>query len=674
MALDQEKLNKFRLQRERLSGMLTEASQVVTGLTMDSASETLDQLAKKVGNDTFKIQVIGTFKNGKSTFINSLLGESVLPAYALPCTAVINEVKYGERKEAILHFRNPLPETLPASISPKALAHMRKYDMKDVPPMHVPYNELEDYVVIPMGEDPVEMLLESPYRKVELYWPLDLLKEGVEIIDSPGLEEDDTRTRVTLDYLTKADAILFVLAADKLCSKSEMDFIENYLHENGFNDPFFIVNRFDLIPESQREGIMRFARQKLGQYTSQDIYFVSAQQALDGQSQGNAALYGQSRMQLLSGSLSRFLTNDKGKLKLSQPARELKRILSNEALYKVIPSQRALLEKSLTEVQARYDAARPELDTLRKKKDQIVARLTLRIEQSRNEFRRAVSRNVLNVVDALPAWIDDFEPQTSLGVIPTKNKINNVVVEIAEHVGAKIAEQQKTWKHDVMIPLVNDRAQYIFDSTEQDLSRLYKDIDNVTVSISGSNDVELKPVPVWQRIAALSGGLLLGCPELALAGGISGLTKELAKSVALVLGTEAVLAMIVGLSNPVVLVGGIAAALLGRGFTSDAAMRQLKKKLTEKYVETVSGNAEQSASDTAQTICQSLTDLSTALSTAVDKEIAQTEAQVRNIMDEMKKGQTHVAARRRAIDAAEQKIRTLSTALDQLSFELIEQN
>ena len=266
-------------------------SEVINELNMSSASENLDKLGKKVNNDTFRIQVIGTFKNGKSTFINSLLGEAVLPAYYRPCTAVINEVKYGEKKEAILHFRNPLPQDLPSSISQKALAHMQKYKMKDVPPLNIDYNELEDYVVIPMGEDPNEMLLESPYEKVELFWPLELLKEGVEIIDSPGLNEAETRTHVTMDYLTKADAILFILAADRLCSQDEMDFIENNLYESGFTDPFFIVNHFDFIPDNQKDEIRHFAKMKIGKYSTNEIFYISALQALEGETKHDSALY-----------------------------------------------------------------------------------------------------------------------------------------------------------------------------------------------------------------------------------------------------------------------------------------------------------------------------------------------------------------------------------------------
>lgn len=60
MALDQEKLNRFRAQKERLGGMLSDASEVINDLNMSSASENLDKLSKKVNNDAFKIQVIGT--------------------------------------------------------------------------------------------------------------------------------------------------------------------------------------------------------------------------------------------------------------------------------------------------------------------------------------------------------------------------------------------------------------------------------------------------------------------------------------------------------------------------------------------------------------------------------------------------------------------------------------
>lgn len=673
MALDQEKLNRFRVQKERLGGMLSDASEVINDLNMSSASENLNKLSKKVNNDTFKIQVIGTFSNGKSTVINSLLGEEVLPAYALPTTAVINEVKYGDNKEAILYFRNPLPENLPASLSVKALEHMKKHGMKNIPPLHISYNEIEDYVVIPMGEDPKEMLLESPYEKVELFWPLPMLKEGVEIIDSPGLNESDTRARVTMDYLSKADAILFVLAADHLCSKDEMEFVENFLNAYGFTDPFFVVNRFDLIQEREKDRVIKFAEMKLAGFTTNPIYCISAQKALDGLVKHDAGLIEESRITPFVTHLTNFLTKDKGKIKLSQPARELKRILNNEALYKVIPSQRAMLDSSLDEVRARYDAAKPRLEMLKTKKEQLISKLKLRIEQSKHEFVRASNRNYLSVAEMIPGWINTFQPKNKFSVIPTKSKATLVVSEITDYVVGKLETQQKEWKNTVLQPLVEERSQYIFESAEQDLSNLYAELDSLNVSISGQHDVDPNTVPLWQRIAAGAGGLLLGDIGLAFSGGVNGFSKDLAKVAGFEIGAGALLYFL-GALNPFTLVAVLLTAIISSWKSSSSgAMKRTKEMVSEQIVNQLTANAGENSSQMAEAICQKLDEIANSISAAIDVEIGQTKEQVQSIIAEMQRGQASIDARKQVICSCENKITALSTELDAFTFELIEQ-
>lgn len=675
MALNQEQLNKFREQKERLGAMLSDSADVISELNMVSASENLSKLSEKVNNETFKIQVVGTFSNGKSSVINALLGENVLPAYALPTTAVINEVKYGEKKEAILYFRNPLPEKLPATLSKKAKSHMEKHNYSNVPPLVIDYNEIEDYVVIPMGEDPTEMLMESPYEKVELFWPLEMLKQGVEIIDSPGLNESETRAKVTMDYLTKADAILFVLAADKLCSQDEMDFIENNLHAYGFTDPFFVVNRFDLINEREKDRVKRFAELKLSEYSTNPIYYISAFNAVEGAVNNDYQRVENSGILPFVNHLTDFLTKDKGRIKLSQPARELKRILSNEALYKIIPGQRAMLDSSLDEVKERYERAKPRLENLKSKRDQIVARLNLRIEQSRHEFQRAVNKNTLTIADMIPGWISSYNVRASFSTFHPKDSAKKIAMEISDHVTKKIQEQQKKWKDEVMLPLAQERAQYIFDSADQDLTKLYSELDSLTVAISGGQEVEVKNVPLWQRIAGMGAGVLLGMPDVAIAGGMNGLSKDLLKNLGIVLGTEALLIFIVGALNPIVLIGGMIAGLLSGGFLqANSAVNKIKEKLTQTYVTAICDKAQDNSYELASKICKQLSDISKDISTAVETEIKGVEQQVNGIIKEMEKGQSNIEARKNVLDTCESKIKDISSNLDALTFELIEQN
>ena len=676
MALNHEELIKFQIQKEKLGDMLSEAATIVNELNMTSAGENLEQLGKKVNNDTFKIQVIGSFKNGKSTFINSLLGEEVLPAYALPCTAVINEVKYGEEKRAILHFRNPLPEKLPESISSKAMLHMKEHNMQDVPAIEIPYTEIENYVTIPMNMDATEMLLESPYEKVELFWPLDMLKEGVEIIDSPGLNEAATRTKVTMEYLSKADAILFVMNAQALCGLSEMDFIQNTLNASGFNDIFFVVNRWDCIRNREKEEMKKFAHLKLDQYTTNEIFFVSAQNALDGELDNDIELYNGSGMPAFTEALTGFLTKDKGKIKLSQPARELKRILNNEALYKVIPSQRSMLDVSLNDLKERYEKAKPQLEALKTRKEQVVTKINLRIEQSKHEFRRAVLRNTTSVTDMIPAWVAEFEPTTKFDGFfkPSDESISKVISEIAGHVQAKVEEQQNEWKNEVLIPLAQEKSQSIFEMAETDLSRILNDIDSIRVNISGNHSTApAEDVPVWERIGGAVAGFLGGGIGGAISGGAYGLSKELAKSIAINIG-GAVLLGLLGLLNPFTGVLLALATLIGGTIHhEEKILNQIKQNVTNELVKQLSNNADDNADEIAGTIADGLSKVTNGISKALDQEIEQVEKEIQGIIDEMTKGEKNVNERKKVIASCETKIREISTDLDAFTFELLEQ-
>ena len=94
----------YKSKQAELTKLIEDTLRVASKLNTEKLCNALERLVGKVSNTSFKIQIAGTFKNGKSTFINALLGEEILPAYALPCTAVINEVKYGDEKKAKLYF------------------------------------------------------------------------------------------------------------------------------------------------------------------------------------------------------------------------------------------------------------------------------------------------------------------------------------------------------------------------------------------------------------------------------------------------------------------------------------------------------------------------------------------------------------------------------------------
>lgn len=214
-----EKKRRIITSLKELAGIVDELNEM--GLSINGTA--LLDLKNKLDNDSFKVLVIGEFKNGKSTFINAMMGDKVLPVYSTPCTAVINEVIYGKEKRAVLYFKNPLPKEISPDITPSAMQHLKKYEGQEIPPIEIDVSKLEDYVAIPdPSKDPVDSIKELPYSKVVLEYPIELCHDGIEIIDSPGLNENGTRTKVTEDYLNQADAILFVFRCPKIAGASEI--------------------------------------------------------------------------------------------------------------------------------------------------------------------------------------------------------------------------------------------------------------------------------------------------------------------------------------------------------------------------------------------------------------------------------------------------------------------
>src|SRR4051812_28780153 len=65
-----------------------------------TARDIRDERLGKLDDERFTLVVLGEFNHGKSTFINALLGESVLPTGITPTTAVLCHLHAGKQRKA----------------------------------------------------------------------------------------------------------------------------------------------------------------------------------------------------------------------------------------------------------------------------------------------------------------------------------------------------------------------------------------------------------------------------------------------------------------------------------------------------------------------------------------------------------------------------------------------
>lgn len=190
---------------------------------LSGKAEALNDLASDIQNDFFTIVVLGEFKRGKSTFVNALLGEKILPTDVLPETATINAIMYSPVPTLSVVMRDGSEEA--GEVSEQFL---KKFS----------------------AQNPQAIAEKVKYIKIG--YPADILRQNVVIVDTPGVSDiNEQRCEVTYRFIPKANAILFLLDANSPLKKSEKDFIDQHLLPLGGDHILFLANKYDDVDEEE---------------------------------------------------------------------------------------------------------------------------------------------------------------------------------------------------------------------------------------------------------------------------------------------------------------------------------------------------------------------------------------------------------------------------------------
>jgi small GTP-binding protein len=211
----------------------------------------------------FLLVIAGEFNSGKSSFINALLGERVLPEGVTPTTDRINLLRHG-------------PE---------------------------------------ITERPLEAFL------LERTHPAELLRE-LNVVDTPGTNAVIRRhEELTRDFVPRADLVLFVTSADRPFSESEREFLEQ-IREWG-KKIVFIVNKIDILagPAEQAE-VIAYVRDNAAALLGDapQVFPVSARRAVQARTQSAPELWEESGFDAVEEYLLRTLDQEERiRLKLLNP-------------------------------------------------------------------------------------------------------------------------------------------------------------------------------------------------------------------------------------------------------------------------------------------------------------------------------------------------------------------
>lgn len=231
------------------------------GLGMLLQSNRCREEAQLVKDGLFRVVVMGTFTSGKSTLINALLGKKVLPESALPSTAILTFIQFGcEEDDVEIHYKDIINED--GSISQGRVEHISKDEFMET----YRYGIADAETLAVTGN--VTRFKNVAYSIMRCSLPL--MQNGVNIVDTPGLEDKEVATELALDIAAKAQAIVYVCGERGFAEADREYFNENFKGNPG--NVFFILNKTDLIvSDVEREQALKRVRQDVkGCFTKSD--------------------------------------------------------------------------------------------------------------------------------------------------------------------------------------------------------------------------------------------------------------------------------------------------------------------------------------------------------------------------------------------------------------------
>jgi len=313
----------------------------------DLISETI----KRLDEEVFTLVVLGEFKRGKSTFINSLLEKSVVPTGVVPLTAIPTLIKYGEKERAEIIFR-------------------------DGGRKEVDIGHLIDYVT-----EKGNPRNEKGVKEVIICLPSELLSLGVVLVDTPGIGSIyQHNTDVAYSYLPKADAVIFVFSADSPLSKNEAEFLKSI--RTNVKELFFVLNKIDLLSDWELQEMLCFLRQSLKTdlaFEDINIYPVSSRLALRAKIDNDEKLLEESGILVLENDLYDFIRDKKERIIIDKAIdRAFKSI---QELEFCINLQERSLNLSIEELSEKIRLCEDEEERLRQELENVVYILNKEVDK-----------------------------------------------------------------------------------------------------------------------------------------------------------------------------------------------------------------------------------------------------------------------------------------------------
>ena len=324
----------------------TEILTVISGIETLTQKESLETDSKLLAvreqliSNSFNLVILGQFKRGKTTLINSLIGKEILPSSVVPLTSIVTILKFGEKVGCFIY-------------------------MEDGSKKEVGIEELSDYVTEKGNPKNVRGV-----RCARIEYPSSFLEQGMLLVDTPGVGSTFLHnTETTYNFLDHLDAALFLMSADIPISQAEKELLDTI--KSSTQKIFFVLNKIDNLTTEEIKEISAFNKHILEEmgFSVQEILPISAREALKAKMADNEIQLSKSGLINLEDALGNFLASEKGKIVLNTAIAKIKRIITQKLSQIVI--EKNTLEASDEELENKINTFHKLVASLKQDREDI---------------------------------------------------------------------------------------------------------------------------------------------------------------------------------------------------------------------------------------------------------------------------------------------------------------
>ena len=383
---------------------------------MDAAvQERLHRLEEQVRSDKVMVAFVAEFSRGKSELINAIFfadyGRRIMPASAGRTTMCPTELGYDAavapslrllpietrlQMQSLAEWRLKTDRWLeiPLEIGnadqiAKALekvAEIRKVSLDDARALGFWHDDLSDENPLPDAHGLVEVPM---WRHALINMPHPLLKQGLVILDTPGLNAVGAEPELTVNLIPQAHAVVFILSADTGVTRSDLSIWREHLAipADSTDARLVVLNKIDTLwdtlntaeqVQAQLERQCSTSAQMLGVPRSR-LVPVSAQKGLVAKITADDLLLESSGLPVLEEALAHGIMGSRQSILRAAVATGVASLRTETS--RVINIRRRDLDDQMAE-----------LRSLRGKNASVIESMRHRIEQERSEFDRSAAK------------------------------------------------------------------------------------------------------------------------------------------------------------------------------------------------------------------------------------------------------------------------------------------